>query len=135
MKQLYPSDQWQDVLENLLSILSNKKKDSTYVFILRQECLYERMLDYCRDNLHAIQQHAQWLNTEFPTETKVLYAQWLHTQAESASARPKYRQVCREIKTFKNLFGNDDTSLLVETLKLKYPKRTAFLDELNKINI
>lgn len=133
LRQLYPSDEWQDVLENLLFILSTKKKDSTYVFILKQECLYERMLDYCRDNLHAIQQHAQWLNAEFPTETKVLYGQWLHNQAESASARPKYRQVCREIKSFRNLFGNDDTSLLIETLKLKYPKRTAFLDELNKI--
>ncbi|MGE6486791.1 SWIM zinc finger family protein [Paenisporosarcina sp. NPDC076898] len=133
-KQLYPSDDWQDVLENLLSILSNKRIDSTYVFILKQECLYERMLDYCRDNLHAIQQHAQWLNAEFPTETKVLYGQWLHNQAESASARPKYRQVCREIKIYRSLFGNDDTNLLIETLKSKFPKRTAFLDELNKIN-
>ena len=134
LKELYSLNEWPDVLNNLLSILINKHRYSeVYTIILKQEKLYSQLLLYCKGNLHDLPEHAQWLHTEHPQETKDLYLQWLYEKASSASNRSKYRQVCREIKSFKNLFGKEDTAILVDSLQKKYPLRIAFLDELDKM--
>ena len=134
LKELYSKDEWPDVLENLLSNLNSKRAYSVYTTILKQENLFSLMLLYCTENLHELTQHVQWLKAEYPNETKDLYLQWLFEQASRASNRSNYRKVCREIQSFKKLFGDEATALLVETLLKKYPNRTAFLDELGKMN-
>ncbi len=92
-----------------------------------------QLLHYCQVNLYNLPEHVQWLKAEYPQETKELYLQWLYEKASSASNRSNYRQVCREIKAFKKLFGDEATALLVDALQKKYPLRTAFLDELDKM--
>ena len=54
---------------------------------------------------------------------------------ESYQSNARYRKVCREIQSFKKQFGDEDTAVLVESLLIKYPYRTAFQDELGKISI
>ena len=93
------------------------------------------MLHFCSRNLHTISDQAKWLLKEFPNETRDLYRQWLFEKAKDASNRSNYRQVCRKIQAYQKLFGDEYTSLIVETLVTSYPKRTAFLDELQKIKI
>jgi hypothetical protein len=132
---LYWEDEWPGVLENLLSILKSKRAYSVYTTILKQENLFSLMLIFCTENLHELPQHVQWLKTKYPKETKDLYLQWLFEQANNATNRSNYRKVCREIQSFKKLFGDEATAVLVETLLKKYPYRTAFQDELGKINI
>ncbi len=135
LKELYSVEEWPEVLENLLSKLNTPRYYLDYTSILKQENLFSRMLHHCQDNLHDLTEHAQWLKAEYPNETKELYIQWLLDRASGASTRPNYRQVCREIKTFKKVFGDEATGLLIETLQTTYPQRPAFLDELSKINI
>jgi hypothetical protein len=134
LNELYNLDEWPDVLDKLLSILNSKHQYSVvYTTILKQENLFSRLLHYCQGNLYDLPEHVQWLKAEYPQETKDLYLQWLYEKASNASNRSKYRQVCREIKTFKKLFGDEATALLVDALQKKYPLRTAFLDELDKM--
>ncbi|HSO57680.1 MAG TPA: SWIM zinc finger family protein [Paenisporosarcina sp.] len=133
LKELYSLDEWPEVLENLLSNLNTPRYYLDYTTILKQENLFSRVLDHCQDNLHDVPEHAQWLKAVYPNETKELYMQWLLKRASGASTRPNYRQVCREIKTFKKVFGDEATGLLVDTLQNTYPQRSAFLDELSKI--
>lgn len=135
LKELYSLDEWPDVLDKLLSILNSKHQYSVvYTTILKQENLFSQLLHYCQVNLYNLPEHVQWLKAEYPQETKELYLLWLYEKASSASNRSNYRQVCREIKAFKKLFGDEVTALLVDTLQKKYPLRTAFLDELDKMN-
>lgn len=135
LKELYCEDEWPEVQENLLSILKSKRAYSAYTTILKQENLFSLMLIFCTENLHELPQHVQWLKAKYPNETKDLYLQWLFEQANNASNRSNYRKVCREIQSFKKLFGDEATAVLVETLLKTYPYRTAFQDELGKINI
>lgn len=134
LKELYSVEEWPEVLENVLSDLNTSRYYLDYTTILKQENLFSRMLLHCQVNLHDVTEHAQWLKAEYPNETKKLYIQGLLDRANGASTRPNYRQVCREIKTFKKVFGDEAIGILVETLQTTYPQRPAFLDELSKIN-
>jgi hypothetical protein len=135
LKELYCEDEWPEVQENLLSILKSKRAYSAYTTILKQENLFSLMLLFCTENLHELTHHVQWLKAKYPNETKDLYLQWLFEQANIASNRSNYRKVCREIQSFKKLFGDEATAVLVETLLKTYPYRTAFQDELGKMKI
>ena len=128
LKELYSVEEWPEVLENLLSKLNTPRYYLDYTTILKQENLFSRMLHHCQDNLLVLTEHAQCLKAEYPKETKELYIQWLLDRASGASTRPNYRQVCREIKTFKKVFGDASTAILVDTLQKQYPQRPAFLD-------
>jgi len=132
LKSLYNAKEWPTVLESLLSILKKDRWGKAYSTLLKQENMHDRLLNLCTENLSAIKEHAHWLSTFYPNEVNTLYQKFILQMAEEASDRAKYRKVCKEIKTFQNLFGMY-TASLIESLISKYPKRTAFLDELNKI--
>jgi hypothetical protein len=91
------------------------------------------MLQLCTEYPNSIQDHAKWLFKVYPIEVENLYQKSILQMAEAASDRGKYRKVCKEIKTFQKLFGDLKSLEFVEALRVKYPKRTAFLDELSRV--
>lgn len=71
------------------------------------------------------------LGTEHSAVTFPMCITEIESHASQSSNRQQYKNVCREIK---RLFCCEaDVKLLIEKLIKAYPRRSAFIDELEKL--
>lgn len=134
LKGLVDPEQWPEKLEALLAEMKNSSRGlPLYLKILIDEKRFEELLDYCRTEVSAIEQLHPHLLADYPHEVNEIYTNHIYRQIERASNRKAYWTACQKIKDFKKVLGADPAAVLIEELKFMYPKRTAFLDELGKI--
>ncbi|WP_408009207.1 SWIM zinc finger domain-containing protein [Pseudalkalibacillus sp. A8] len=134
LKSLYQPEEWEQVRDEVLSKLQEKFLGTqTFIKILKQEKLYEKMLQYCRKKPNEIIQLYPYLLDDYFEEVNKIFKKFIETEAETADNRKKYRKVCKHIKTYKKVYGETNTQKIIEDLKQKYERRPAFVDELGKV--
>ncbi|WP_084242846.1 hypothetical protein [Planomicrobium okeanokoites] len=134
LRGLVDAEQWPKVLEQLLAEMKNSPRAlPLYLRILIDEKRLEELLDYCRSNVSAIEHLYPHLLADYPHEVNEIYTAYIYRQIERASNRKAYWTACQIIKNFKGALGAEAAAGLIEELKFMYPKRTALLDELEKI--
>lgn len=66
-------------------------------------------------------------------EILVLYTNNIEKRAEKACARNMYRDVCYMITDYRRYENEKSVKMLIEKLKKEYKRRSAFIEELSKI--
>lgn len=133
LKKLYSSEEWEEVFENLLSELGKGHSRGLYLTIITEERMEDRILAYAKAKPSSIVELYPYLIDNHLSEVNDLFVGMIMYDAEEASERRKYKEVCKDIKKYKNACGETNSRKLIEKLMSKYPRRPAFLDELKKI--
>ncbi len=131
---LYEADEWEKVLGEILSTFEKQRHpDSAYVEILKEEKLYDRLLNYTNQRPSEIQTLFPYLIEDYFDEVNKIYQQFIKTEAERATDRKKYKKVCKLIKSYKKVCSEINAHKLISELEKEYERRPAFIDELEKI--
>lgn len=134
LKELYEQDEWTEVLGRLIEAFEKERYQSTvYIEILKEEKLTKQIIEYCKKHKSLIMDLYPYLMESHFEEANDLFIKYIELSAEGTSDRRGYRNVCKQIKTYKKAFGTIHSHKLIGELKQKYQKRPAFLDELGKI--
>lgn len=134
LKSLVDPEKWPEKLEALLAEMKKSPRSlPLYLEILIEEKRLEELLDYCRTNVSAIENLYPHLLADYPHEVNEIYTAYIYRSIERASNRKAYWSACQKIKDYQQALGAEAAAGLIEELKFMYPKRTALLDELGKI--
>ena len=77
--------------------------------------------------------YAQFLVMDYPNEIYELCANYIREQCAQATDRRLYKKVCKDLLQLIKWKGNATAKLLVDEFKATYPRRSALLDELQKV--
>jgi hypothetical protein len=133
LKKLYGSDDWPAVFEKLLAELGKGHSRGLYLTIITEEELEDRILDYAKAKPPSIIELYPYLIENHLSEVNSLFLKMIMRDAENASDRNNYKAVCKDIKKYKKACGETNSRKLIDELMSKFPRRPAFLDELQKI--
>lgn len=134
LKELYQAGEWEVVLQKILATFEKQKYlPSTYLEILKQENLTEKILNYCKRNPSSINELSGYLLQDYEDEVNNLYIRYIELEAEKSTDRKQYQKVCSIIKQYEKIAGTIRVQKLINTLTQKYRRRPAFIDELEKI--
>jgi len=133
LKKLYRFDEWEKILQNLLSVLKNSRSQNIYVDILVHEEKKQLLLEYCEKYMSAVVKLYSHLLPEYIFEVEMIFLEYIRKEAGSASDRKGYNSVCEIIKHLNKACGSQKANELKTELLQKYAKRPAFVDELKKI--
>ena len=133
LKALYADDEWPNVLQNILEQAKDNNRNDIYAKIVIHENLKLRLLEYCKKNIHTIVAHYMHLLPDYQNDISMIFVKYITECAEHADNRRRYHEIGKLIKLHKKACGNAEAYALRDELTAKYPRRPAFLDELNKI--
>jgi len=92
------------------------------------------LLEEVRKYLSSVFNYGRQLIAEAPSETYDLCLDVIRSRATEADNRAKYKKVCRLIKRLYDFGGTSEADSVIAELKLKFPRRTAMLDELDALS-
>ena len=137
LKALYAKDEWDSVLQNVLSKLQDLdgyRQTSTYIKIIIHEKLKYKLLEYCRNHISEISFYYQHLLPEYKREVGTIFVQHIRDRASGANNRNSYSKVCDLIRHYIKACGKAANKLR-DDLEAEYTNRPAFLEELRKIDV
>lgn len=136
LKELYSKDEWPVVSERILNDLELSRSwhtDSLYRRLLIEEKENQRLLNYVQRNINCIVEYYPYLMGEYAEEVHRLFVTYITEEAANASKRNQYQKVCQIIRKLIKANGGNRAMELTQHFRLKYPNRSAFMDELDKI--
>lgn len=134
LKKLYNQDEWEKVLQKIVASFEKQPyPQSIFLEILVHENLTGKLLKYCQRHNASILQYYHYLIEGNFDEVNQIFITYIEKAADAASDRRKYKDVCQIIKKYKKACGAERAESLVISLKQKYIRRPAFLDELSKL--
>jgi hypothetical protein len=133
LKGLYLLREWVDELNDILIIFEECGQSETYVKILIEEKLTEKLLTYCKENIYQIERLYPHLIEQYPSDVAKLFTDYIRHISQGSSNRKDYKKVCRVIKTYKKVCGIELAIQLINELQQIYVRRPAFMDELRKM--
>ena len=111
----------------------SKKKKEIWCGIIVRECDTEEMLNYLREYPNEISKYAGIIKDVYLEEAKNMYMNYIFEMSEPVADRSHYRNICKYIVKYKNLFGLEDGIALVDYLDDKYKRRRSFRHELREV--
>ena len=111
----------------------SKKKKEIWCGIIVRECDAGEMLSYLREYPNEISEYASIIKNVYLEEAKNMYMDYIFEMSEPVADRNHYRNICKYIVKYKNLFGLEDGIALVDYLDDKYKRRRSFRYELREI--
>ncbi|WP_243096858.1 hypothetical protein [Thermohalobacter berrensis] len=104
-----------------------------YLKVITFERDLPELMEFVRENPRSIEEYANMLVDKYKNEVIDIYKKSIMLEASSSSKRSHYRQVCRMLEKFKKIAGKKKQGEMINELSIKYKRRPAFLDELEKI--
>ena len=92
-----------------------------------------KLLEAVTENPYNLFYYAQFLVMDYPNEIYELCANYIREQCAQATDRRLYKKVCKDLLQLIKWKGNATAKLLVDEFKATYPRRSALLDELQKV--
>ena len=111
----------------------SKKKKEIWCGIIVRECDAGEMLSYLREYPNEISEYASIIKNVYLEEAKNMYMDYIFEMSEPVADRNHYRNICKYIVKYKNLFGLEDGIALVDYLDDKYKRRHSFRHKLREI--
>ena len=121
---------WEDRQEQLWQELSTALPTHEYASLLAKEGEMEKLLEVVKRHPTYVLDYGQQLAGSFPSETYAMYEACILEEAQEATDRRKYRQVCRMIKDFSAAGAKEKAVELIDRLREIYHRRPAMLEEL-----
>lgn len=129
---LQKSGSWEQEISALLDELEHSVSCESFADILLKENRELRLLEHMKKHPFIALCYTEKLGTKYSDITYPLCAAEIENHVKQASNRKQYRKICSEIKRLSNCGANVNS--LIEKLKGDYPKRSAFIDELEKLS-
>ena len=134
LKRLYQSQGiWESQKPILLKELKQCKYSVCYRSVLVKENEKKLLLEAVTENPYNLFYYAQFLVMDYPNEIYELCANYIREQCAQATDRRLYKKVCKDLLQLIKWKGNATAKLLVDEFKATYPRRSALLDELQKV--
>ncbi|WP_156292104.1 DUF6880 family protein [Oceanobacillus salinisoli] len=135
LKDLYPPEQWKMVIEEIFDGLEDKSGylPHMYEYIAKAENRADKILQYCELYPMTILELYPYLLEEYTGKVDELFKRHIKGEAEHASERKQYRNVCEKLKIYNNACGESKFQDLVHELKQIYHRKPAFVNELEKV--
>jgi hypothetical protein len=143
LKELVPFDRWKAEVESLIEEMSRRPKQWGSDFLpelLVQEERWESLIKLLQDeagslgvSLTQLDLYARHLVKRFPEEFADLYEKGIRNYAHWTNSRKQYQQICRQLRQMKKWGYLEQVGEIVKSLKAKYPKRIALVDELGRV--
>ncbi|OAS19720.1 hypothetical protein [Paenibacillus oryzisoli] len=136
LQELSDKDEWQVERERILNELEHSRgwqTESLYRRLLTQEKETERLLHYVQKYNIYITEYYPYLVDEYGEEVHDLFVRYILRESADSTNRNQYRKVCQLVRHMIKAVGGDRAEKVVGQLRLAYPKRVAFIDELDKI--
>lgn len=111
----------------------SKKKKEIWCEIIVRECDVGEMLSYLREYPNEITKYASIIKDVYLEEAKNMYMNYIFEMSEPVADRNHYRNICKYIVKYKNLFGLEEGVALVDYLDDKYKRRRSFRHELKEV--
>lgn len=136
IKDTHPTEEWPPVYKNIVQKFEEKGGwyGDTYTQILLEEQDTATLLEYVAKKPDRIEEFYPYLKDRFPEQVKELFRAHIVAKAEQSSTRKQYWNVCRILRILQKVSGMEPAVEIVNMLLAKYPKRSAFRDELMKLN-
>ena len=134
LKQIYKKcGAWNENYESLLDELKDSKRTVCYRSVLISENEKKRLLDDVMENPYDLFYYGKYLVKEYPEQVYELCYKKISESCAQAKDRREYKKITKNIAQLIKWKGNDTAKLLIEELKQRYPRKTALLDELEKV--
>ena len=125
---------WESVQTDLLKKCKEKLYYTNYMKILNNEEKHTLLLEALMENDDQIYEYGgSVLTNKYPDEICALFINQINKTADNASSRSSYSWVCEKIEIFVQAGFQEKGVELVKTLKTKYSRRSAFVNELQKL--
>ncbi|WP_337484947.1 hypothetical protein [Porcipelethomonas sp.] len=128
---LQRSGRWEQESSVLLNELEHSVSYESFADILWKENQEFRLLEHMKKYPSIALCYAEKFGNKYSDVTFPLCITEIERHASQSSNRQQYKNVCREIKKLFNCGA--DVMPLIEKLKENYPRRSAFIDELEKL--
>lgn len=99
-----------------------------YLKLIVQEKDLAEIMEYVRMKPGTIEEYADMLREEYQEEVIEVYKKHIKQQANLSSNRSQYQGVCRILKIYKKIAGQQSLEKIKAELKILYKKRPAFLE-------
>lgn len=134
LKRLYLSKNiWEEQKTILLEELKSSKNMVCYRSVLIEEDEKDLLLEAISEKPFDLFYYGQFLVKDYPDEIYALCKDYIREQCAEATDRRLYKKVCKDLLQLIKWKGNATAKALVEEFKEKYPRKTALLDELQKV--
>lgn len=134
LKRLYLSQNiWEEQKSVLLEELKKSKYMVCYRSVLIEEDEKELLLEAVSEKTFDLFYYGQFLIKAYPKEIYALCECYIREKCAEATDRRLYKKVCKDLLQLIKWKGNATAKVLVEEFKATYPRRTALLDELQKV--
>jgi len=136
LKALYTVNEWETVLEEIFDVFEEKSADylpHVYEYIATSENRSDKVLKYCEQSPITIAELYPYLTDDYPEKVDELFTSYIKFEAENATERKTYRNVCRKLEIYKEACGEEKFNNLANELKEIYQCKPAFINELEKV--
>lgn len=135
LKKLYSDEGvWEDEKSLLLEELKNSRYMICYRSILIKENEKKLLLEAVKEQPFDLFYYGQFLVKEYPEEIYAMCENYIREKCAEATNRRLYKKICKDLVQLIKWNGDATAKRLVEEFKTTYPRRTALLDELQKVN-
>lgn len=126
--------EWALYLQDMLDQLEESSRgEHTYTQILIEEGKLERLLEHVRKKPYRIESFSSHLLPHYPEEVKTLLVAYIEFRAERSRDRRDYADVYRIIRILQQAGGQQEAIAVANNLLMKYPRRPALREELEKL--
>lgn len=136
LKELYTEEEWENVLEEIFTVLEEKSADylpHVYEYIATSENRTDKILKYCEQSPITITELYTYLVDDYPEKVDEIFKRHIKYEAENSSERKKYRSVSRKLEIYREACGEEKFQQLLAEIKETYQRKPAFLSELEKV--
>lgn len=136
LKELYTKDEWEETLEKIFEELEDVSEylPHVYIYIAENEQRADKILQYVEESPLTVTEFYPYLIDDYSDKVDAIFTRYIKLEAEHATERKKYRDVCEKLKIYKRACGEEKFDDLVKELKLTYHRKPAFMNELNKVD-
>lgn len=132
-EQYYPED-WATIREGIIEQMPKRNLDVVFYSEEMDGKLLEYAVNY--DGLFYVDKYKLLLVKKYPEAVLKKYVKEAEKAAMWADKRSKYKALVRLLKTIKSLPGGEDAAKeLIERWKCIYNRRTAMIEEMNKLKL
>ena len=124
---------WSDEYNGLLTTIESCLPYPIYMDIFSKEKEATRLFKAVQQYPSEVFAYGKQLSKQFSQEIYAICMNEIHQQAEKADKRPRYKGVCSNIKRLFAFGGTLEAKCIIAKLIEKYPRRTAFVDELEML--
>lgn len=130
---LEEQDIWDSSYLELLHNCELRLSYLKYMEILAKEKECALLLEQLKKHMEQVYQYGKILAVEYPIDVCQIFTDQINKEAKVAYSRETYRKVCLRILLFSEAGYKDAAIEMTNDFKLKYKRKPAFVDELNKI--